>query len=74
MIDANGREWRIATAQFDCGRYWGVAIASPEPIGLKRRRFAVAVEPELSEQDAVAKAMPRLLEWANSEAWDTRKA
>jgi hypothetical protein len=73
MIDANGREWRIATAQTDLRRMWGVAISSTSPIAGSIRRFAVRATPGLSKAGAINEATPQLREWADNESWDRRK-
>lgn len=74
MIDANGREWSVLAQCFDYGHSWGVAIESRDPEGRQAiRRNAVRVRGVDSEDEAVAKATPELLEWANREPWDIRK-
>jgi hypothetical protein len=74
VIDANGREWEVRTEAFDFGRLWGVAIESAEPIDFKVRRGAVRVPAGITtEAEAIARALPQLREWADSEGWAHRK-
>lgn len=60
-------------APLDCGRIWGVAVRSVEPICGIHRMFAVRCSDGLTKADALEEAEPQLLDWINSEGWDRRK-
>jgi hypothetical protein len=70
VIDVHGREWLVMAERFDFGRLWGVAIESAEAIdGRTRRLGARAPAGLLFEKDAIARVLPELRKWADSEGW-----